>query len=37
MEFQDMLDIIEPILGHPLDREQLDVINHDEGALWIVA
>ena len=32
-----MLDIIEPILGHPLDREQLDVINHDEGALWIVA
>lgn len=32
-----MLQIIQPILGHPLDREQLDVINHNTGPLWVVA
>lgn len=37
MNFQAMLQIIEPILGHPLDREQLDVINHNNGPLWVVA
>lgn len=37
MNFQAMLRIIEPILGHPLDREQLDVINHNTGPLWVVA
>ena len=37
MEFQDVMQIIEPIMGHPLDSEQLDVINHDEGDVWVVA
>jgi DNA helicase-2/ATP-dependent DNA helicase PcrA len=37
MTFQDMVQIIEPVLGHSLDREQLNVINHDRGPLWIVA
>lgn len=37
MNFQTMLQIIQPILGHPLDREQLDVINHNAGPLWVVA
>ena len=37
MQFQDMLELIEPILGHPLDQEQLDVISHGDGPLWIVA
>ncbi|NQE45247.1 ATP-dependent DNA helicase Rep, partial [ANME-1 cluster archaeon GoMg2] len=37
MEFQDVMQIIEPILGHPLDQEQLDVISHGDGPLWIVA
>lgn len=32
-----MLRIIEPVLGHPIDREQLDVINHGNGPLWVVA
>lgn len=37
MNFQNLLQIIEPILGHPVDREQLDVINHNIGPLWVAA
>lgn len=37
MKLPALLQIIQPILGHPLDREQLDVINHNSGPLWVVA
>jgi len=37
MLLNEMLEIIEPILGHELDDEQKDVIEHRDGPLWVVA
>ena len=37
MNFQDLLQTIEPVLGYPFDKEQLDVINNNDGPLWVVA
>lgn len=37
MNLEEMLQIIEPILGYPLDEEQRRVVNHGSGPLWVVA
>lgn len=37
MDIQVLTQIIEPILGHPIDKEQSYVINHGSGPLWVVA
>ncbi len=37
MELDEFFDIIEYLLGHPIDDEQRNVINHTAGPLWVVA
>lgn len=37
MNLQEMLEIIQPVLGYQIDQEQLDVIEHNIGPLWVVA
>ncbi|WP_440955287.1 UvrD-helicase domain-containing protein [Methanosarcina sp. Mfa9] len=37
MDLQKLMQIIEPVLEHPLNDEQLKVVKHEDDPLWIVA
>lgn len=37
MEFQELKQIVEPILGYPLNKKQLNVVKHESDPLWVVA
>lgn len=37
MDYGIFIEIIEPVLGHPLNEEQKAVVLHENGPLWVVA
>ncbi len=37
MDYEELYEVIEPILGHELNNRQEEVVTHADGPLWVVA